>query len=80
MVCASAPCKPPQANTSLSASTALWKCGSQMPNFLIPAGWTKLTEWTTDEDAVAERSKPQPVQTVPQLGSMEWFEAQKKKG
>jgi hypothetical protein len=28
----------------------------------------------------AERSKPQPVKTVPQPGSMEWFEAQKKKG
>ena len=48
--------------------------------FLIPAGWTKLAEWTTDEDAAAKRSKPQPVQTVPQPGSMEWFEAQKKKG
>ena len=34
-------------------------------------------------EAAAERSKPQPVQTVPQPGSMEWFEwveAQKKKG
>ena len=30
--------------------------------------------------AAAERSKPQPVKTVPQPGSMEWFEAQKKKG
>ena len=77
---ASAPCKPPQANTSLSAATALSKCGPQMPNSLIPAGWTKLAEWTTDEDAAAKRSKPQPVQTVPQLGSMEWLEAQKKKG
>ena len=27
-----------------------------------------------------QRSKPQPVQTVPQPGSMEWFDAQKKKG
>jgi predicted phage terminase large subunit-like protein len=43
-------------------------------------GWTKLAEWTTDEEAAAERSKPQSVQTMPQPGSMEWFEAQKKKG
>ena len=31
-------------------------------------------------EAAAERSKPQPVQTVPAPGSMEWVEAQKKKG
>jgi len=31
-------------------------------------------------EAAAERSKPQPVQTVPQPGSVEWFEAQQKKG
>jgi len=55
----------------------MWAADAQ---FLIPAGWTKLAEWTTDEDAAAKRSKPQPVQTVPQLGSMEWLEAQKKKG
>ena len=55
----------------------MWAADAQ---FLIPAGWTKLAEWTTDEDAAAKRSKPQPVQTVPQPGSMEWFEAQKKKG
>ena len=33
--------------------------------------------------AAAERSKPQPVQTVPQPGSVEWFvwlQAQQKKG
>jgi hypothetical protein len=30
--------------------------------------------------AAAERRKPQPVQTVPQPGSVEWFEAQRKKG
>src|SRR6516165_2551966 len=77
---ASAPSKPcTHANTSLSAATGLSKCGPQMPNSLIPAGWTKLAEWTTDEDAAAKHSKPQPVQTVPQPGSMEWFEAQKKK-
>jgi hypothetical protein len=31
-------------------------------------------------EAAAERSKSQPVQTVPQPGVMEWLEAQKKKG
>jgi hypothetical protein len=31
-------------------------------------------------EAAAERCKPQPVQTKPQPGSMEWFEAQKRKG
>jgi hypothetical protein len=31
-------------------------------------------------EAAAQRSKPQPAQTVPHPGSMEWFEAQKKKG
>ena len=31
-------------------------------------------------EAAEQRRKPQPVQTVPQPGSMEWFEAQKKKG
>jgi len=33
-----------------------------------------------DAEAAVQRSKPQPAQTVPQPGSMEWFEAQKKKG
>ena len=33
-----------------------------------------------DAEAAAQRSKLQPAQTVPQPGSMEWFEAQKKKG
>jgi hypothetical protein len=33
-----------------------------------------------DGEAAAQRSKPQPAQTVPQPGSMECFEAQKKKG
>jgi hypothetical protein len=32
------------------------------------------------DEAAAQRSKPQPAQTVPQPGSMEWLEAQKKKG
>ena len=30
--------------------------------------------------AAAQRSKPQPVQTVPQPGLVEWSEAQKKQG
>ena len=30
--------------------------------------------------AAAQPSQPQPAQTVPQPGSMEWFEAQKKQG
>jgi hypothetical protein len=33
-----------------------------------------------DAEAAAQRSPPQPAQTAPQPGSMEWFEAQKKKG
>ena len=33
-----------------------------------------------DAEAAAQRSKPQPAQTVPQPGSVEWSEAQKKKG
>jgi hypothetical protein len=32
------------------------------------------------DEAAAQRSKPQPAQTVPQPGSVEWSEAQKKKG
>jgi len=55
----------------------MWAADAQP---LIPAGWTKLAERTPDEDVAAERSKPQPAQTLPQPGSMEWFEAQKKKG
>ena len=31
-------------------------------------------------EAAAQRSKPQPAQTVPQPGSTEWFEARKKQG
>ena len=33
-----------------------------------------------EAEAAEQRRKPQPAQTVPQRGSMEWFEAQKKKG
>jgi predicted phage terminase large subunit-like protein len=61
----------------LDGTVEMWTEDAQ---YLIPAGWIKLAEWTTEEDATAERSKPQPVQTVPQPGSMEWFKAQKKKG
>jgi predicted phage terminase large subunit-like protein len=32
------------------------------------------------DEVAAQRSKPQPAQTVPQPGSMEWFKAQEKKG
>ena len=31
-----------------------------------------------EDEAAAQRSKPQPAQTVPQPGSMEWFKAQEK--
>ena len=31
-----------------------------------------------DAEGAAQRSEPQPAQTVPQPSSMEWFEAQKK--
>ena len=31
-------------------------------------------------EAAEQRRKPQPTQPVPQPGSMEWFEAQKKRG
>jgi hypothetical protein len=31
-------------------------------------------------EAAAQRRKPQPAQSVPQPGSVEWFEAQTKKG
>jgi len=44
--------------------------------YFIRDGWTKLAECTTEEDAAAEPSKPQ---TMPQPGSMEWFEMRKRK-
>jgi hypothetical protein len=31
-------------------------------------------------EAAEQRRKPQPTQPMPQPGSLEWFEAQKKKG
>jgi hypothetical protein len=40
-----------------------------------------IYEWYRQQSAAAaQRSKPQPAQTVPQPGSMEWSEAQKKQG
>ena len=57
----------------LDGTVEMWAEDAQ---YFIPDGWTKLAEWTTDEDATAERSKPQ---TMPQPGSMEWFEAQRRK-
>jgi predicted phage terminase large subunit-like protein len=42
--------------------------------------WGLYEFYREEAEAAAQRSKPQPVQTVPQPGSMEWFEAQKKKG
>jgi hypothetical protein len=43
-------------------------------------GWYIYELYRREAEAAAERSKPQPVQSVPQPGSAEWFEAQKKKG
>jgi hypothetical protein len=53
-----------------------------------PMGWTMpvlvgegiFELYRRGAEAAAQRSKPQPAQTVPQPVSMEWFEAQKKKG
>jgi len=58
----------------LDGTVEMWAADAQ---YFIRDGWTKLAEWTTEEDAAAERSKPQ---TMPQPGSMEWLDAQKKKG
>jgi len=45
------------------------------------AGWTWLERAKRELlEAELQRSKPQPIQTEPQPGSMEWFEAQKQKG
>jgi hypothetical protein len=43
-------------------------------------GWGIYELYRQRAEAAAERCKPQPVQTKPQPGSMEWFEAQKRKG
>ena len=58
----------------LDGTVEMWAADAQ---YFIRDGWTKLAEWTTEEDATAERSKPQ---TMPQPGSMEWLDTQKKKG
>ena len=42
--------------------------------------WCLYDLYREQAAAAAERSKPQPVQTVPQPGSMEWFKAQHNKG
>ena len=42
-------------------------------------GWGIYELYRRQAEAAAERSKPQPVQTEPQPGSMEWFELQKEK-
>jgi hypothetical protein len=42
--------------------------------------WGIYELYRKEAEAAAERSKPQPVQTVPQPGSTEWFEALRKKG
>jgi predicted phage terminase large subunit-like protein len=42
--------------------------------------WGIYELYRRQAEAAAGRSKPQPVQSVPQPGSMEWLEAQKKKG
>ena len=33
-----------------------------------------------EAEAAGERSKPQPAPTLPQPGSVEWFDSQEKKG
>jgi hypothetical protein len=44
-----------------------------------PMNGEGIYEWyRRGAEAAAQRSKPQPAQTVPQPGSREWFEAQKK--
>jgi hypothetical protein len=56
-------------------------CGGalKMLNPLVEV-WYIYELYRREAEAAAERSKPQPVQSVPQPGSVEWFEAQKKKG
>jgi predicted phage terminase large subunit-like protein len=43
------------------------------------AGWGWLEHARQQLEAAQQRSKPQPAQTEPQPGCVEWFEAQKKK-
>jgi hypothetical protein len=42
-------------------------------------GWSTFERYRQEAEAAAERSKPQPVETPPQPGSMEWFEWEKRK-
>ena len=41
-------------------------------------GWNMLELARRELEAAKQRNKPQPTKTLPQPGSMEWFEAQKK--
>ena len=41
--------------------------------------WGTFELFRRQAEAAAERNKPQPVQSLPQPGSMEWFEAERKK-
>jgi hypothetical protein len=43
-------------------------------------GWSFFELCRAEAEAVAARTKPQPVQSVPQPGSVEWFVALNKKG
>jgi hypothetical protein len=43
-------------------------------------GWGIYALYREEAEVAAQRSKPQPVQSAPQPGSMEWLEAQQKKG
>jgi len=43
-------------------------------------GWALYELYRAQDEAAAARNKPQPVQSVPQPGSVEWSEAQKQKG
>ena len=42
-------------------------------------GWGSYELLRRQAEAAAEHNKPQPVQFVPQPGSVEWFEAERKK-
>jgi hypothetical protein len=44
------------------------------------AGWGWMELASRELEAAQQRAKPQPTRTEPQPGSVEWFEAQKKKG
>jgi hypothetical protein len=42
------------------------------------SSWGIYELYRQQSEAAEQRSKPQPTQTMPQPGSVEWFEAQKK--